>query len=167
VCQLLVVFNDVTNIISGSDYPTSNLFLPEVWRMKYVLAMKCGDENEYIRTMACKIIVKFLKYWGECNLLMSIAVVLDPRNKMTLIRFCFPLIYQRGDAMDKVDLILDVLKDLYNEYLEEYNATIVEQNVQSNTLECSSSSLINAPGKNIQSNREIFDSFIRSVDTLQ
>jgi hypothetical protein len=31
VCQLLGVFNRVTKIVSGSDYPTSNLFLPKVW----------------------------------------------------------------------------------------------------------------------------------------
>ena len=30
VCQFLAIFNEVTNIISGSDYPTSNLFLTEV-----------------------------------------------------------------------------------------------------------------------------------------
>jgi hypothetical protein len=30
VNQVLSVFNEVTNMISGSDYPTSNLFLPEV-----------------------------------------------------------------------------------------------------------------------------------------
>jgi hypothetical protein len=149
VCQLLAVFNDVTNIVSSSNYPTSILFLPEVWMMKYVLAMKCGNENEYIKAMARKMNVKFLKYSGECNLLISISAMLDPRNKMTLIRFCFPLIYQEGDVKDKVDLILDVLKDLYNEYLEEYNATVIGQNVQSNTPECSSSSSINALGKSI------------------
>jgi len=30
VCLVLKVFNEVMNIISGSDYPTPNLFLPEV-----------------------------------------------------------------------------------------------------------------------------------------
>ena len=76
--------------------------------------------------MARKMNVKFMKYWGECNLLMSIAIVLDPMNKMTLIRFCFPLIYKEAEAVKKIDLILDVLQELYNEYLEEYNATVIE-----------------------------------------
>jgi hypothetical protein len=30
VNQVLSVFNDVTNVVSGSDYPTANLYLPEV-----------------------------------------------------------------------------------------------------------------------------------------
>ena len=30
VNQFLAIFNEVTNIVSEFDYPTSNLFLPEV-----------------------------------------------------------------------------------------------------------------------------------------
>lgn len=30
VCQVLAIFNEVTNIISGSEYPTLNLFLIEI-----------------------------------------------------------------------------------------------------------------------------------------
>jgi len=63
MCQLLGVFNQVTNIVSGSDYPTANLFLPEVWMMKEVLATKCKDENDYIKAMSCKMSTKFHKYW--------------------------------------------------------------------------------------------------------
>jgi hypothetical protein len=91
--QVLSIFNEVTNMVLGSDYPTSNLFLPEVWRMKEILQLKCVDRHDYIRSMAGKMTQKFEKYWGECNLLMSIAAVLDPRYKMKLINFCFPLIY--------------------------------------------------------------------------
>jgi hypothetical protein len=49
----------VTNIVSGSDYPTANLFLLEVWRMKEVSATKCKYEDEYIKAMACKMSAKF------------------------------------------------------------------------------------------------------------
>lgn len=51
VCQLLGIFNQVTNIVSGSDYSTSNLFFPKVWRMKDILTTKCGNRNEYIKSM--------------------------------------------------------------------------------------------------------------------
>ena len=54
-CQFLAIFNEVTNIISRSAYPTSNLFLTEVWRMKEILDAKSVDENDYIRAMALKM----------------------------------------------------------------------------------------------------------------
>jgi len=37
------------------------------------------DENEFIRDIALKMKKKFDKYWGTCNLLIYISVVLDPR----------------------------------------------------------------------------------------
>ncbi|XP_042973043.1 zinc finger BED domain-containing protein RICESLEEPER 2-like [Carya illinoinensis] len=54
VCQLLAIFNEVTNIVSGSDYPTANLFLSEVWRMNDILGKNSRDENEYIKSMPSK-----------------------------------------------------------------------------------------------------------------
>jgi len=72
VNQVWSVFNEVTNMVSGSDYPTSNLFLPKVWRMKEILQLKYVDRHDYIRSMAGKMAQKFEKYWGECKLLMSI-----------------------------------------------------------------------------------------------
>jgi hypothetical protein len=62
VNQVLSIFNEVTNMVSESDYPTSNLFLLEVWRMKEILNFKCVDRNEYIRSMASKMALKFDKY---------------------------------------------------------------------------------------------------------
>jgi hypothetical protein len=57
---------------------------------------------------------------------MSIAAVLDLRNKMTLIRFCFPIIYQESEATMNIDRILLILNELYNEYVQEYNSSVVE-----------------------------------------
>jgi hypothetical protein len=90
VCHILEVFNEVTKIVSGSNYPTYNLFLPEVWKLRDVLGKKSKDANVYVRTMAEKMYLKFEKYWGECNLLMAVGAVLDPRFKLKLVQFCFP-----------------------------------------------------------------------------
>lgn len=45
------------------------------------------DPNIYIKVMIEKMNTKFEKYWGECNLLISIVVALDPHYKMKLIEF--------------------------------------------------------------------------------
>ena len=63
--HVLGVFNDVTNVVSRSDYLKSNLFLPKVWRMKEILDIKVADINEYIRLIASKMSDKFEKYWGN------------------------------------------------------------------------------------------------------
>jgi hypothetical protein len=65
VNQVLVVFNHMTNIVSKSDYRTSNLFLPKVWRMKEIVDVKAGDRNEYIRLMTVRMSDKFDKYLGR------------------------------------------------------------------------------------------------------
>jgi hypothetical protein len=62
VNQVLAVFNDVTNIVYGCDYPTSNLFLLEVWRMKEIVDVKAVNRNEYIRLMVARVSDKFDKH---------------------------------------------------------------------------------------------------------
>ncbi|KAA8538966.1 hypothetical protein F0562_025658 [Nyssa sinensis] len=52
VCDFLGTFNVITNIISRTEYPTANLFLSELWRIKVLLNEKSVDDNEFIRAMA-------------------------------------------------------------------------------------------------------------------
>lgn len=40
ICEILEVFNSTTNIISGSNYLSSNFFLNRVYRVKVVLDKK-------------------------------------------------------------------------------------------------------------------------------
>jgi hypothetical protein len=110
---------------------------------------------------------KFEKYWGECSLLMAIAGVFDPRGKMMIIRFCFPLIYQEPKATTNVEYVLIVLHELYNEYVKEHNSSVMEQNVQGNARESSPGSYsISMVGRNAQSGKAMFYSFLRSVDKV-
>ncbi|KAI8572967.1 hypothetical protein RHMOL_Rhmol01G0242400 [Rhododendron molle] len=99
VCQFLETFNDVITIISRCEYPTSNLFLTEVWRLKKILDKNSMSELDYFSSMATRMKAKFDKYWGECNLVMALDAALDPRYKLVLIGFCFPEIY--GDKSNQ------------------------------------------------------------------
>ncbi|KAG5531867.1 hypothetical protein RHGRI_026468 [Rhododendron griersonianum] len=141
VCQFLEIFNDVTNIISGCEYPTSNLFLIEVWRVKEILDKNSVSALEYLRSMALKMKVKFDKYWGECNLVMALGAALDPRYKLVLIRFCFPEIY--GDKADQnIAMVRKSLYDLYDEYVVMHSLAYNEQILQQSSTEvCSLSSV--------------------------
>ncbi|XP_042950315.1 zinc finger BED domain-containing protein RICESLEEPER 2-like [Carya illinoinensis] len=160
-------FQWVTNIVSGSVYPTSNLFLPKIWRMKEVLTAKNVDRNEYIQAMTKKMNEKFEKYWGECNLLMAIAAVLDPRYKMVLIKFCFPLIYPEFETSQNIDLVFKVLHELYDEYVQVHNSIAMGQTMQKNINVSSLSRSTNIFARTMPSGQSMFQSFVRSVDTFQ
>ncbi|KAL2241016.1 UNVERIFIED_CONTAM: Zinc finger BED domain-containing protein RICESLEEPER 1 [Sesamum indicum] len=79
VCSVLELFWTATHIVSGSDYPTSNLFLNEVSKVKVLLDKKSLENDIFIQDIVARMKKKFDKYWGDTNLLMSIAVALDPR----------------------------------------------------------------------------------------
>jgi hypothetical protein len=127
ICHVLEVFNEVTKIISMSNYPTANLFLPGVWRIKDVLGKKCRDENGNIRTMTQKMNLKFGKYWGEYNMLVAIGVVLDPRFKMKLVQFYFSEIYQEPEATRNIERVCRALNELYSEYVDDHNLSASPQ----------------------------------------
>ncbi|XP_073062862.1 zinc finger BED domain-containing protein RICESLEEPER 2-like isoform X2 [Primulina eburnea] len=138
VCSFLEEFNEVTHIISGSEYPTSNLFLPELYNIKKLLKNTNVGEDSFMADMIKKMKKKFDKYWGDCNLLISIAAVLDPRNKMKLIEWCFPVIYSEVDAVEHIITVRETLRDLYNEYVEAHKKNIGEKDVQSESQKESS-----------------------------
>lgn len=94
ICQFLHVFNLATHSISGSEYPTENLYLAEVWKVKRVIDNATDGSDTFIKEMVEPMKVKFDKFWGECNLLMSIGSVLDHSVKFHLINQCFPMIYK-------------------------------------------------------------------------
>ncbi|XP_074352246.1 zinc finger BED domain-containing protein RICESLEEPER 2-like [Apium graveolens] len=101
VCSLLHIFEGATKIVSGSQYPTSNLFLSELKRVKELIDKKVGDSNLYMRDMANAMKEKIDKYWGESNLMMSIGAVMDPRFKLKLLNYCFPVIYPLEGQSEK------------------------------------------------------------------
>nr|GMD03661.1 zinc finger BED domain-containing protein RICESLEEPER 2-like [Ipomoea batatas] len=118
VLSILEVFYEATQVISRTNYPTFNVFLGVVWRVKHVLNEHEFHHEELIRDMNEKMKTKFDKYWGDCNLMMSIGAILDPRYKMRLVDFAFNQIYNANDARINVMKVRDALHDSFYEYLE-------------------------------------------------
>ena len=101
---------------------------------------KYNDPNGCMQSMAKKMKDKFDKYWGDCNLLIAMAAVLDPRNKMELIQWSFPLIYSTVDSIDHVAKVRESLRMLYREYLETHRFHNVEKGGQGESQREASSS---------------------------
>ncbi|MGV7989153.1 DUF4413 domain-containing protein, partial [Mycobacterium kansasii] len=68
-------------------------FLPSLWKIKDALQKNASEGPDFIRQMTVGMKMKFDKYWDECHLLMSLAVVLDPRCNMGLVSFIFMKLY--------------------------------------------------------------------------
>ncbi|XP_044473984.1 zinc finger BED domain-containing protein RICESLEEPER 2-like [Mangifera indica] len=79
VCDFLEIFDDITKLISGSQYTTANRYFQEVFRIKEVLREREFDEDYSISMMVRAMLEKFDKYWGEMNFLMAIASIMNLR----------------------------------------------------------------------------------------
>ncbi|XP_028084977.1 zinc finger BED domain-containing protein RICESLEEPER 1-like [Camellia sinensis] len=89
--KFLRLFYNATKRFSGSLYVTSNCFFDEMFVILTKieqLSKKDGREDELLGLMAKGMKAKFDKYWGngdKINLLMYVAVVLDPRKKLRYV----------------------------------------------------------------------------------
>ncbi|KAK8669172.1 hypothetical protein V6N13_106609 [Hibiscus sabdariffa] len=89
----------------GSKYPTSNLFLSELFGIKEALDTVVLDVSDYMMAMAMKMKRKFDKY------------------KMKLLEFSFNSIYSPDEAPRQMKIVRDTLYELYQEYIEAHKAT--------------------------------------------
>lgn len=117
--KFLETFNMVTKIFSGSEYCTANVFFREVYRILILLRETSKDLSTLLGKMAFKMLMKFEKYWveKEPNLLLSIALVLDPRYKLKYLEFCYKKIYDDTLATMLTDRVKCELKNLLEEYV--------------------------------------------------
>ncbi|GAV84277.1 DUF4413 domain-containing protein [Cephalotus follicularis] len=114
--------------------------------------------------MACAMKLKFDKYWDDSNLLISIAAILDPRNKMKLIEFCFPYTYHPLDvANEHIVAVRKSLYDLYIEYVFAHTLSTIEKTTQGDERDGGNQ---HGVGKCRVSGRSKFDIFIKSVDSI-
>ncbi|KAL0329434.1 UNVERIFIED_CONTAM: Zinc finger BED domain-containing protein DAYSLEEPER [Sesamum radiatum] len=88
-----------------------------VSRVKVLLDKKARENDIFIREMVAKMKSKFDKYWGDSNLLMSIAAVLDPRCKLRALEFCFPRLYSSENVERQIVVVRNTLYELYSEYV--------------------------------------------------
>ncbi|KAK9112809.1 hypothetical protein Scep_020328 [Stephania cephalantha] len=89
-----------------------------MWKIQARLKDELNNPNHFIRSMASKMQLKFDKYWKDCNEILAIGVILDPRYKTKVVEFAFSKIY--GDeGKYKVAIIRDKLQLLFETYSHE------------------------------------------------
>ncbi|WOK99873.1 hypothetical protein Cni_G08585 [Canna indica] len=112
--KFLGFFYEITNIFFGSKYPTSNLYFPATFKA-YLMLKECNEGiDEDLRKMAVKMLAKFAKYWSEFSVILSIAVILDPRYKLQFVDWSYKKLY--GSHSCEFEMVPNKLFALYEEY---------------------------------------------------
>ncbi|CAA0806027.1 Unknown protein [Striga hermonthica] len=115
ICHCLKNFYDLTELLSGTSYPTANLFYRGFCEIKEILDKWCVCDDFTIREMAISMHEKFEKYWTNSSTSLAVASFLEPRYKKKLIEFYMRKFY--GDYYQpQLDELLTVIKKLYQFY---------------------------------------------------
>ena len=114
--QCLKKFYDLTEIFSGTLYPTANLFYRGFCEIKILLDDWSHSEDEIISGMATNMSRKFEKYWKKSSTTLAVACFLDPRYKKRLIEF-YMRKFHGNTCQVHVDAIVDLIKKLYQSYV--------------------------------------------------
>ncbi|KAK1421801.1 hypothetical protein QVD17_24433 [Tagetes erecta] len=117
ICQKLKIFHEVTELFSGTKYPTANKFFKSVYEIKFALDIWSLDDDQVIKDMANKMILKYNKYWSVIHGFMGVAAILDPRYKLTIMKFSFPKLYGSDEgAKAEIEKHRKFMYELFEDY---------------------------------------------------
>ena len=117
ITQFLKPFNDITTLFSRTNYPTSNLYFQGVSQIKLLLLEEMESQDSFISNMAKQMKGKFDKYWDCYSVVLTCAIVLDPRYKLDYVDFTFKKIQPiEHIAKIKVESVQTTLSKLFSEY---------------------------------------------------
>ena len=119
--KFLKIFYDSTLRISGSLYVTCNLLFQELCIVQTSLSKLCENRDPFLSVMAMSMKKKYDKYWGnieKMNLLIFVAVLLDPRCKLGALSFWFKQNFDANsnEAEEMLTKVKNVFQRLYDEY---------------------------------------------------
>ncbi|KAM0879639.1 hypothetical protein ACQ4PT_034099 [Festuca glaucescens] len=115
-CNYLRLLYDSAHSIMAAGNPTSNIFFHEAWKLQLELANASGHEDPVFSIIAKDMHERFDKYWKDCNLVLAVAVVMDPRLKMKLVEFSYSKIYG-VEAAKYVKVVNDSVHELFKDYV--------------------------------------------------
>ncbi|KAH9604933.1 hypothetical protein KSS87_022521 [Heliosperma pusillum] len=117
----LKIFYDATLRLSGSLYITTNVYLQEIVGIGMMIDKKCESSDVGVKLMASGMKKKHAKYWenvDKVNVLLYVAVVLDPRRKMQYVNWAINQQYDYENSVKLRSKVLETITSLYVHYTE-------------------------------------------------
>ncbi|XP_056847398.1 zinc finger BED domain-containing protein DAYSLEEPER-like [Raphanus sativus] len=115
ICNFLGPFAVITKMMSGTNYPTSNLYFYQVWMIHNWLRNNEESDDEVVRFMVPPMKEKFDKYWDDVSGLFAMAAVFDPRFKLSIVDHCLGKLDMRTKDV-KVKNLRERLSILFESY---------------------------------------------------
>ncbi|KAL2243468.1 UNVERIFIED_CONTAM: Zinc finger BED domain-containing protein RICESLEEPER 4, partial [Sesamum indicum] len=112
--------------VFGSLYVTCNTLLDEISDVDDFLNEWLISKDGYLVDMARQMKYKFDKYWGNAekmNMMLYVAVMLDPRHKYNYLQYMFKNMYGSELAEKMGNLARSALYDVFEEYKKMYSST--------------------------------------------
>ena len=106
-------FDDLTTLLSGNQYPTTNLFYKGFYEIKALISDWRKSNDTTIRKMAASMQTKFDKYWRNSNLALAIAFFLDTRYKRSGIEHYMRKVHGELLYCGKVEELIVLVKQMY------------------------------------------------------
>jgi hypothetical protein len=116
LCGRLKMFFDATELLSGSNYVTANLFFPKICGIYLAIEKWKTSGIPKVEEMSALMKDKFRKYWTDVHGLMEIATVLDPRYKLIFMKAFYRTIYGEEATDIEVSRVKSLLYELVLEY---------------------------------------------------
>ncbi|KAL5552614.1 hypothetical protein UlMin_040015 [Ulmus minor] len=117
--NFLQSFYDVTLKFSATKSVSINCFYNEICELHNQINELSGNDDNLLSKMVSNMKLRFDKYWGNpknINLLMFLAIVLDPRYKMGCVKFSLRYFYDVQTVASVTLLIEYTLNCLYAVY---------------------------------------------------
>jgi hypothetical protein len=124
ICAFLKNFYGLTNLVSRSTYPTSDIHLHHIWGIESSLQTLMLCEDDKIRDMASNMLNEFDKYLSEYSMILAFGCVLNPFLKFKYLEFMYEKLgHDTETVKDKVSNVRKALYTLFNEYANKVAST--------------------------------------------
>lgn len=119
--QFLMIFYNSTLVVSASTSLNAHKCYGEIVTIATNLIGLSSSPDPDLKSKASEMFKKFDKYWGglkHLNMMLVVATVFDPSNKLELAKMCFEELYGSDSVEYKemYDSLIGVLRSLFKEY---------------------------------------------------